>query len=240
MSPFYSLVELSDENVTIHSYFFPGHEPAATTVLNASFQAVQTYGKTISPYHHQVLNIVETNLIDGLEGDGMYFLGSGFYDNSATNRSLLTLLAVHETAHQWWYAAVSNDQAMEPWLDEAFSTFMESIYYENTSPEDLTWWKSYRLSGNPSTEFVNRSIYDFDFFRPYRNAVYLRGANFLLDLRAAMGDDFFFKFLADYFEQAKEIPVSTTSLFFNNLAEYYEIKQNDLLEKYFLTDDPSQ
>jgi len=240
MSPFFKLVERSDENVTVHSYYFPGHEPAATIVLNASYQAVQIYGKTISPYQHRVLNIVETNLIDGMEGDGMYFLGSAFYDNSATERSMLTLLSVHETAHQWWYAAVSNDQAMEPWLDEAFSTFMESIFYENSSPEDLTWWKGYRLSGNPSTEFVNRSIYDFDFFRPYRNAVYLRGANFLLDLRSAMGDDLFFKFLADYFDQAKAIPVSTTSLFFNTLVEYYEIKQSDLLDKYFLMDDPSQ
>ena len=240
MSPYFKLVELTDENGTIHSYYFPGNEPAATIVLNKSYQALQIYGKTISPYPHPVLNIIETNLIDGLEGDGMYFLGNAFYDNSATNRSLLTLLAVHETAHQWWYAAVSNDQAMEPWLDEAFSTFMESVYYENSSPEDLTWWKSYRLSGNPSTEFVNRTIYDFNFFRPYRNAVYLRGANFLWDLRSAMGDDLFFTFLADYFQNAKAVPISNTTLFFETLSDYFDIAQTDLLGEYFLVDNPQQ
>jgi hypothetical protein len=240
MSPYFKLVELSDENVTIHSYYFPGNEPAATIVLNKSYQAMQIYGKTISPYPRPVLNIIETNLIDGLEGDGMYFLGNAFYDNSATNRSLLILLAVHETAHQWWYAAVSNDQAIEPWLDEAFSTFTESIYFENSSPEDLTWWRGYRLSGNLSTELVNRAIYDFGYFRPYRNAVYLRGASFLWDLRSAMGDDLFFTFLADYFQKAKAIPISNSSLFFGTLSNYFDIAQTNLMGEYFLVDNPSQ
>jgi len=240
LSPYFQLVELSDENVTIHSYFFPGHEPAATIALNASYRAVQIYGKTISPYHRQVLNIIETNLIDGLEGDGMYFLGSAFYDNTASTRSLLTLLAVHETAHQWWYAAVSNDQAMEPWLDEAFSTFMESIYYENTSPEDYTWWKGYRLSDNPSSAAVDSTLYTFPYFRPYRNAIYLRGASFLLELRTVMGDDQFFAFLQQYFQRAKSIPTTSAATFFSTLSDFFDIKQTDLLNTYFLPVQPDE
>ena len=104
----------------------------------------------------------------------------------------------------------------------------------------LTWWKGYRLTGNPSTEFVNRSIYNFNYFRPYRNAVYLRGANFLLDLRSAMGDDLFFTFLADYFQNAKAIPISNTSLFFETLSDYFDITQINLIDRYFLVDNPSQ
>lgn len=35
------------------------------------------------------------------------------------------LVAVHETAHQWFYAMVGNSQALDPWLDEAFAEYAE-------------------------------------------------------------------------------------------------------------------
>jgi hypothetical protein len=233
ISPFFEVLEKSNEKVTVHSYFFPGHESAATVVLNASFDAIQIYGNTISPYHRSVLNIVETNLIDGMEGDGMYFLGSSFYDNSATNQSLLALLAVHETAHQWWYAAVADDQAISPWLDEGFATFTEGIYYENSPLADFTWWKNYRMAGNPSTEYINQPIYNFPYFRPYRNAVYLRGANFLIDLRAAMGEELFYRFLTEYFQNAASGQITNERIFFDTLADYFDINRLDFLNDYF-------
>lgn len=238
LSPYFQVLEQIDPDVTVRSYFFPGHQPAASKVLNSAYQALITYGKIISPYRHPVLNIVETNLVDGLEGDGMFFLGSSFYDNLATTRGLLTLLTVHETAHQWWYAAVSNDQALEPWLDEAFCTFMESLYYENISISDLEWWEVYRLTNNPSVVAVDSPVYDFSFFRPYRDAVYLRGAGFLLELRAAMGDEKFFAFLQDYFHRASEVSISSAEVFFATLSNYYEINQSNLLDRFFLPTQP--
>lgn len=35
------------------------------------------------------------------------------------------LLVGHETAHQWFYSLVGNDQARDPWLDEALTTWAE-------------------------------------------------------------------------------------------------------------------
>ena len=35
---------------------------------------------------------------------------------------------VHETAHQWWYGLVGNDQIDEAWLDESLATYSEVIY----------------------------------------------------------------------------------------------------------------
>lgn len=37
------------------------------------------------------------------------------------------LVAVHETAHQWFYAMVGDSQAQHPWLDEAFAETMEEL-----------------------------------------------------------------------------------------------------------------
>jgi hypothetical protein len=35
------------------------------------------------------------------------------------------LVVDHETAHQWFYSLVGNDQALDPWLDEALATWVQ-------------------------------------------------------------------------------------------------------------------
>jgi hypothetical protein len=37
------------------------------------------------------------------------------------------LVAVHETAHQWFYAMVGDSQALHPWLDEAFAEYAQHL-----------------------------------------------------------------------------------------------------------------
>src|SRR4029079_684782 len=45
------------------------------------------------------------------------------------------LVAVHETAHQWFYAMVGDSQALHPWLDEAFATYAEELVNDD-APDD--------------------------------------------------------------------------------------------------------
>jgi hypothetical protein len=45
------------------------------------------------------------------------------------------LVAVHETAHQWFYAMVGNSQALHPWLDEAFASYAEELVNDD-QPHD--------------------------------------------------------------------------------------------------------
>lgn len=37
------------------------------------------------------------------------------------------LVAVHETAHQWFYAMVGDSQSRDPWLDEAFASYAQEL-----------------------------------------------------------------------------------------------------------------
>lgn len=43
--------------------------------------------------------------------------------------------ASHEVAHQWFYGLVGDDQARDPWLDEAFATYAEAL---DRGPEPAT------------------------------------------------------------------------------------------------------
>ncbi len=98
------------------------------------------------------------------------------------------MIGVHETAHQWWYARVANDQALEPWLDEALATYSEYLFYSHFHPELVKWWWGYRVDYFQPAGWVNQRIYDYGGSYPYRDGVYLRGARFFDQLRQRMGD----------------------------------------------------
>jgi hypothetical protein len=229
----YQVLTQNVGDVTISSYYFPFNPAAGEQVLKDTAAAVELYNRIYGPYPHKTLAVVEADFLDGMEYDGLYFLSRGFYNlYQGTPDGYLTAIAVHETAHQWWYGIVSNDQAIEPWLDESFCTYSEYLFYENTYPDLTDWWWSFRVYFYSPTGYVNGQIYDYSGFRPYVNAVYLRGARLFHELRSEMGDEEFFAFLKDYsIKNAGRIV--TRSDFMNELELYTERDLSTLFDNYF-------
>jgi aminopeptidase N len=140
-------------------------------------------------------------------------------------------IAVHETAHQWWFGAVGNDQALEPWLDEALATYSERLFYEQNYP-DVTAWQTFRIDAFNPTGWMDTDIYHGGDFQTYANAVYLRGAQFLQALRGRMGDEAFFAFLKDYATQMAGQRASTTD-FFRIARQHTDTDISDIVSVYF-------
>ncbi len=145
---------------------------------------------------------------------------------------ILVAIAVHETAHQWWFGLVANDQALEPWLDEALCTFTERLYYENLHSESLEWWLDYRVNHYEPQGWVDLTIYDSSGYRPYRDAIYLNGMNFLTELRDLVGGDVFMAFLRDYLDSNKN-GLATADDFFDILSKHTDADWSTLKTKYF-------
>jgi hypothetical protein len=222
-------------DVTVSSYYFALYENAGRAALQASAEAVQVYNQRFGPYSHKSLSVVMADFNDGMEFSAFYYLPKSSYDlyaGSSTPASLLTAVAVHETAHQWWFEQVANDQALQPWLDESLATYSEHIYYENLHPDLLSWWWTYRIDIYNPEGFVDIPIYDGQSFRHYTDKVYLRGAHFLEDLRARIGDDAFFAFIQDYFTQGRG-KIVTAADFFRILSGHTGTDYSDLVRKYF-------
>jgi len=232
-SPAYQVVSEQVEGVTIQSYAFVFHEEGNQAVLGYTAAAIRLYSQLFGPYPHDSLSVVEADFLDGMEYDGLFFLSRGFYNlYQGTPDGYLTTIAVHETAHQWWYGLVGNDQALEPWLDEALCTYAEELFYENTYPELVDWWWSFRVNYYQPTGPVNGTIYEFDGFRSYRDAVYLRGASFLEEVRRQVGDEAFFAFLQDYATRFAH-QIATAQDFFSILQEHTSVDLSDLKGAYF-------
>lgn len=198
----YRVLEGSQDGHQVTAYVFPEHESAGRAALEATLAALRLYGDLFSPYPHPGLAWVESEFPDGMEYDGLYFLGqeyfAGYHGGQA---NYLTSLSAHETAHQWWGGLVGNDPARDPWLDESLATYSELLYYQKNFPELADWWWRFRVNRFQPVGIVDQPIYAFTGFRPYVDAVYLRGALFWEAVRKRIGDQAFFSFLRAYVRQ---------------------------------------
>lgn len=235
VSPSYEVFETVVNGTTIMGYIFAPDREVGQSAFNATVDAFKLYSELFGPYPHPVLTMVEADFDHGMEYQSLFFLNKGFFASfDGTSGSFLVAIAAHETSHQWWYGLVANDQANEPWLDEALATYSEFLFYEYYYPQDINpfWWNRRVLPYNPSG-WINTTIYGAEGYREYRDAVYLQGARFLVDLRAAMGDEAFLAFLQDYASTYTN-QIATGNDFFRVLAKYLNTDISPLLETYFL------
>jgi hypothetical protein len=232
-SPYYKLATQQVGQVTVSSYAFTFDTVAGKAALQYTAQALELYSKLFTPYTHTSLTVVEADFLDGMEYDGLYFLSRGFYNLYGGNpQGYLAAIAAHETSHQWWYAQLMDDQALEPWLDEAMATYCEYIFYSHLYPEYLKWWWDYRVDYYDPAGKINLQLYDYTSYLSYRNAVYLNGAHFLDDLRTLIGDNVFYSFLHNYaVDYAGKLV--TAADFFNELKKTTSADISALKSKYF-------
>jgi hypothetical protein len=121
------------------------------------------------PYQHVVVAVLP-DIAGGIEYPGMILMSTR-QDKGAT--------LSHELGHQWFYGLVGDDQARDPWIDEAFATYAEAVDRGTAS----SYTSLSRLpvavrgkTGRPMTYWEGR--------RAYYQGVYVQGAGALLRARA--------------------------------------------------------
>jgi peptidase M1-like protein len=233
ISDFFKVATQTVGDVTVYSYYFGIYDRPGEAMLQTTVEAMQTYSERFGPYRHKTLTAVQGDFNDGMEFSGLYFISRDYFNlYDGTPKNYLITIAAHETAHQWWFDAVGNDQALEPWLDEALATYSERIYYETVHPDLVDWWWGYRYFEFLKAGDVDTAIYDGGGQRPYWDKVYLTGARFLEDLRQRVGDEIFFAFLKDYYTQYAG-KRATGADFFRVFHEHTAADITDLMAKYF-------
>jgi hypothetical protein len=87
-------------------------------VLRLAVQSVEALARAYGGYRWSTYSVSVTPDLfrEGIEYPTLVFLGRGPF---------LRVITQHETAHQWFYSLVGNDQARDPWLDEALATWSQ-------------------------------------------------------------------------------------------------------------------
>lgn len=220
--------------VTVLSYYFPLYPVAGQAAAQASATALQIFSEKFGPYPHKTLSIVQGDFSDSMEYSALFFHSKNFYDlYDGTDKSYLVFVAAHETAHQWWFERIANDQFREPWLDEALTTYSERIFYENTNPQVIaTYWQYARIDQYKPEGLIDRPVTGFPGYVAYENGVYKRGYQFLQALRERIGDAAFFAFLAD-FASEMDGKRATTADFFRILRGNTQADFSDITAQFF-------
>ncbi len=225
--------EAQHHGVTIRTYVFPQHGEAGEAIIEVAKNALDMFAELFYPYPRQTLSLVAADFLHNMETDGMLLISKGvidFYRDAPLNN--LTILVPHEISHQWLYSMVGNNPAREPWLDEAFATYSEALYFERFQPEHLEWWWANRVEGFEPKGWVDSNTSIPGGYTAYRDAVYLNGAKFLQNLRDILGDEAFFAAIKQYINENTYRIASGTD-FFNAIRVYSDADLEILLRQFF-------
>ncbi len=163
--------------VQVRYYYRSGAN--AATVLDAAADAIRAYQARVGPYPYTTFKIAQSAGGYGMESPGMIWIP---YGHGSAN---LRYLVSHETAHQWFYSLVGNDQARQPFADEATADFLA---------REIT---RTRRGSRCSTGLLDRSIYSYS-SACYYEIVYIQGGNLLNEARRRMGSTAFWSALRKY------------------------------------------
>jgi aminopeptidase N len=170
---------VGDTEVRVHAR---SGQPRAAT-LDAAVNALRRLEARLGPYPWPVLRIVQSSGGLGMEGPGIVWIPAGVAPGN------LRYLLMHEVAHQWFYGIVGNDQAREPFADEAI-TDMVARYLTGT-----------RRGSRCARGTLDGSIYAYS-SACYYERVYIQGGNLLDDTRRTLTTRTFFatlrRYLADH------------------------------------------
>ncbi len=126
MSKDYKCLTKTQNGITIKSYYLK-YKETGERMLNLASESIEFFNKTFGKYPYNTYSVVETYLSGGameypnITQMGHYKKLPSEYSNDS--RDFLDEAVVHETAHQWWYSTVGNNEFKDPILDESFTSY---------------------------------------------------------------------------------------------------------------------
>jgi hypothetical protein len=161
--------------VVVRVFSRPGFPAAA--LLAAARSALAEEAALLGPYPYPTYDVAQTAGGSGMEAPGLTWI--------PTRAANLRYLLAHETAHQWFYGIVGNDQARQPFADEAATDFV------------ARYVTGLRRAPRCATARLDLTIYRYP-GACYYESIYIQGGNLLDDTRKAMGSKAFWSAIREY------------------------------------------
>lgn len=202
----FRIAEDNADGINIKSYYYEGHEEKGRAALEYGKRSIEVFNRKFGKYPYPSYSVVETEFPSGMEYPGLVYINQAYYQADDVEENLM-FTTVHETAHQWWYGVVGNDQIDEAWLDEGFATYSEVVYVESEFGK-IQGERYIEYIEEDAEQAVSSRIFDGVILKPlseynnwqdYGPAVYNGGAVLLNELRKQVGDEVFFNILKTYY-----------------------------------------
>ena len=199
------------DGVKVNYFYYGDQNPDQS--LETAKKSIKTFNELFGKYPYSQLSVVEANFVHG----GMEYPNLIYISDACSSYEEYTNVIVHETAHQWWYSLVGNNEYSSSWLDEGLTEYSTALFYEknpdyNIKMEDLVKnnWKNYSLFvsiyqnvlGKVDTT-MDRELNEYPTETEYTYIAYVKGMLIFDSVRQIIGDKAFFEGLKTYFEENK-------------------------------------
>lgn len=220
----------SIDNIKINTYNLDKKFSEFTTEV--AKDSIKIFSDMFGKYPYDTYSVIASDFyIGGMEYPTLSMIDQSLYTEN--NKFLLEYVIAHETAHQWWYSAIGNDEISEPWIDEALTEYSTVLYFEKKYGEEVAnkLIKSMEIETRKySSEDIFKSTTQYKDSIDYSLNVYTKGAVIFHKIREEVGDKLFFETLKEYYQ---------TYLFKNvNAVQFVElwnkkgIDFDDIINKY--------
>ncbi|MGF7397838.1 M1 family metallopeptidase [Thermoanaerobacterium thermosaccharolyticum] len=217
LSPKFKVAEEDVDGIKVKSYYFD--EDVGLKALKYASDAIRFYNSYIGKYPYKQYSVAESDFyMGGMEYPNLVFISKDLY--SKDNLFNLEYVIAHETAHQWWYGAVGNNEVKEAWLDEGLTEYTTIMYierYYGKATADAVFksiisGEFYKFSKANKDDAMVKTLGQFKDWNDYTNIVYNKGAMVFSELRGIIGDEKFKEVLNKYYSQYKYKNATTQNL----------------------------
>ncbi len=179
------------------------NENISEDVTKIAKDSIRIFSDLFGEYPYDTYSVVASDFyIGGMEYPTMVMIDQALYQDK--DNFLLEYVIAHETAHQWWYSVVGNNEINEPWIDEALTEYSTVLYFEEKYGKDVAneLIKTMEIqTQNHKVEDIFKSTKDYDNSTDYSLNVYTKGAMAFNQVRKEVGDDKFFDTLQQYYQE---------------------------------------
>lgn len=204
---------LSDniDGTTVNYYYYQNQYPNES--LQAGVDSIKTFNRLFGKYPYSTFNIVESNFVHG----GMEYPNLVLISDAVDIESDYINVIVHETAHQWWYGLVGNNEFQYGWLDEGLTEYSTVLFYQenpqygvdieqlikNTNNSFATFVDVYTKVFGEADTTMNRALNEYTNESEYVYIAYVKGLLIFDSLDDVLGHEKFLKCLQHYFDSNK-------------------------------------
>ena len=135
----YSVAEKKWGDKSIKYYFY--NDKKSEETLDVAIDALDYFSKNFGDYPYPVFAFAESRFDAG----GMEYPCFTLVADNLSREDYL-FAVVHETAHQWWYGLVGNDQIESPFLDESLAEYSTLAFFSDRADYGIDAEAIYRAT----------------------------------------------------------------------------------------------
>ena len=200
-------------NTQINYYYFADAD--AETSLATASGMLEYLNSNVGDYPYAQYSVVETDFCyGGMEYPCLSMVTSG-------SNSYQEAIA-HETAHQWFYGLVGNDQINNAWMDEGLSEFLTYLFLDTSGGTSLNrnmlgCIQTYTAYVDVLSNYYGdvdrsmRAVHEYKNDSEYVIFTYVKGSLMFNSVYEAMGASRFWKALSSYYNEG-QFTVATPGL----------------------------